>query len=290
LIFIPLVGLPARGKTHIARSLERYLRWLGVKTRVFSLGDYRRKVLGGANVVPEDYFDADAKSPETIALRKKIKDGVEDQVWDFFSRQGGQVVIYDANNGDRASRKELLDKFEARGVHVIFLGEFDERRGEERSDEASARRFRNLVSRAEREYGAERLSRAKREEPLPSGARRNCLPSGARIDHERSEKKLLLFRAERDKALPSGARLKHERREKKSPEQSENQGRAKREEVFRAEREGSPSGARLEAERSEKNVFRAQRESKTSDARRRSLSSTASIPLRRRDDRTSSAS
>lgn len=123
LIFIPLVGLPARGKTHIARSLERYLRWLGVKTRVFSLGDYRRKVLGGANVVPEDYFDADAKSPETIALRKKIKDGVEDQVWDFFSKQGGQVVIYDANNGDKASRKELYDKFEARGVHVIYLGE-----------------------------------------------------------------------------------------------------------------------------------------------------------------------
>lgn len=166
LIFIPLVGLPARGKTHIARSLERYLRWLGVKTRVFSLGDYRRKVLGGANVVPEDYFDADAKSPETIALRKKIKDGVEDQVWDFFSRQGGQVVIYDANNGDKASRKELLDKFEARGVHVIFLGECDER------EEA-----RNLVSlpRAKREESSpersENKARAKREETFPSAAR-----------------------------------------------------------------------------------------------------------------------
>ncbi|KAI5448881.1 hypothetical protein NCC49_006040 [Naganishia albida] len=120
LIFIPLVGLPARGKTHIARSLERYLRWLGVKTRVFSLGDYRRKVLGGANVVPEDYFDVEAKHPETIELRRRIKDGVEKQVWDFFEG-GGQVVIYDANNGDRASRRELLDKFEARGVHVIFL-------------------------------------------------------------------------------------------------------------------------------------------------------------------------
>ncbi|KAJ9112240.1 hypothetical protein QFC22_006324 [Naganishia vaughanmartiniae] len=121
LILIPLVGLPARGKTHIARSLERYLRWLGVKTRVYSLGDYRRKVLGGANTVPDDYFTIDAKSEETIKLRNKIKDGIEDQVWDFFERQGGQVVIYDANNGDKKSRKELLERFEARGVHVIFL-------------------------------------------------------------------------------------------------------------------------------------------------------------------------
>ncbi|KAJ9120326.1 hypothetical protein QFC24_005280 [Naganishia onofrii] len=121
LILIPLVGLPARGKTHIARSLERYLRWLGVKTRVYSLGDYRRKVLGGANNVPDDYFTIDAKSEETIALRNRIKDGIEDQVWDFFERQGGQVVIYDANNGDKKSRKELLERFEARGVHVIFL-------------------------------------------------------------------------------------------------------------------------------------------------------------------------
>lgn len=50
------VGLPARGKTHISRSLERYLRWLGVKTAVLSLGDYRRKTIGGAKNLPADYF------------------------------------------------------------------------------------------------------------------------------------------------------------------------------------------------------------------------------------------
>ena len=55
-ILVITVGLPARGKTHICRALERYLRWMGVKTQVVSLGDYRRKTIGGAQQLPPDYF------------------------------------------------------------------------------------------------------------------------------------------------------------------------------------------------------------------------------------------
>ena len=61
-ILICTVGLPARGKTHISRALERYLRWLGVKTQVISLGDYRRKTLGGAQQLPKDYFTLGEKA------------------------------------------------------------------------------------------------------------------------------------------------------------------------------------------------------------------------------------
>ncbi|KAL7414457.1 6-phosphofructo-2-kinase-domain-containing protein [Mrakia frigida] len=120
-IILVTVGLPARGKTHISRSLERYLRWLGVKTAVFSLGDYRRKIMGGAKSLPPDYFGIGAKSPETQALRSKIKEGLEQQALDFFQKEGGQVVIYDANNGVRATRYALRAKFEALGIHVVFL-------------------------------------------------------------------------------------------------------------------------------------------------------------------------
>lgn len=55
-ILVVTVGLPARGKTHVSRALERYLRWLGIRTAVVSLGDYRRKMLGGAHSMPKDYF------------------------------------------------------------------------------------------------------------------------------------------------------------------------------------------------------------------------------------------
>ncbi|KAJ3994306.1 bifunctional 6-phosphofructo-2-kinase/fructose-2,6-bisphosphate 2-phosphatase [Lentinula boryana] len=118
-ILVVTIGLPARGKTHISRSLERYLRWMGVKTQVVSLGDYRRKTLGGAQKLPADYFHLGEKSPETIALRKKVSDGCEQQIWDFFKT--GQVVIYDANNGTREARQKLAERFHKKGIHVIML-------------------------------------------------------------------------------------------------------------------------------------------------------------------------
>ncbi len=40
---ICMVGLPARGKTYIAKKLARYLNWIGITTRVFNVGEYRRK-------------------------------------------------------------------------------------------------------------------------------------------------------------------------------------------------------------------------------------------------------
>ncbi|KAL7277380.1 hypothetical protein ACG7TL_009242 [Trametes sanguinea] len=119
-ILVCTVGLPARGKTHISRALERYLRWTGVKTTVISLGDYRRKVLGGAHQLPPDYFTLGEKSPETIQLRERVLQGCEQQIWDFFNA-GGQVVIYDANNGTRERRNAVAEKFDKEGIHVIML-------------------------------------------------------------------------------------------------------------------------------------------------------------------------
>uniref|UniRef100_A0A8C7U0B6 6-phosphofructo-2-kinase/fructose-2,6-biphosphatase 4a n=1 Tax=Oncorhynchus mykiss TaxID=8022 RepID=A0A8C7U0B6_ONCMY len=40
---IVTVGLPARGKTYISKKLTRYLNWIGVPTREFNVGQYRRE-------------------------------------------------------------------------------------------------------------------------------------------------------------------------------------------------------------------------------------------------------
>ena len=42
-------------------------------------------------------------------------------IWDYFNA-GGQVVIYDANNGTKASRNAVAKRFEDAGIHVVMLG------------------------------------------------------------------------------------------------------------------------------------------------------------------------
>ncbi|XP_074927399.1 6-phosphofructo-2-kinase/fructose-2,6-bisphosphatase 1 [Chelonoidis abingdonii] len=40
-----LVGLPARGKTYISKKLTHYLNWIGIPTKVFNVGQYRREAV-----------------------------------------------------------------------------------------------------------------------------------------------------------------------------------------------------------------------------------------------------
>ena len=39
---IVMVGLPARGKTYIAKKLTRYLNWIGIKAKTFNVGEKTR--------------------------------------------------------------------------------------------------------------------------------------------------------------------------------------------------------------------------------------------------------
>ena len=67
------------------------------------------------------FLDLGAKSEESIALRKQVADACEDTIQKFFDG-GGQVVIYDANNGVKANRTRLAEKFDKLDIHVVFLG------------------------------------------------------------------------------------------------------------------------------------------------------------------------
>lgn len=45
-LILGMVGLPARGKSYISRKLCRFLTWIGYKSRVFNVGNYRRNKIG----------------------------------------------------------------------------------------------------------------------------------------------------------------------------------------------------------------------------------------------------
>ncbi|KAG8630865.1 hypothetical protein KVT40_000005 [Elsinoe batatas] len=117
---IATVGLPARGKTHISVALARYLRWLGVKTRIFHLGDYRRATVDGNDNIPHDYFFVDA-SPSSVLLRQKILKKCREDIFSFLEHENGQIAIYDAVNPLAAGRHALAKEFLKHNVQTLFM-------------------------------------------------------------------------------------------------------------------------------------------------------------------------
>ncbi|KAF9150772.1 hypothetical protein BG015_007407 [Linnemannia schmuckeri] len=115
-IAIILVGLPARGKTAISRSLYRYLRWLGVQSKVFSVGNYRRQIIGVE--LTNDFFSPANKA--TADMRLKIANACLDDMVQWFS-QGGQVGILDGSNTTAERRQELVERFKACNVQPMFI-------------------------------------------------------------------------------------------------------------------------------------------------------------------------
>jgi broad specificity phosphatase PhoE/predicted kinase len=111
-----MVGLPARGKSYIARKLARYLRWLGHDTRVFNVGSYRRELVG-AQQSNEFFSPANA---EGAAARLKVAETALDDMIGWFDR-GLSIGIYDATNSTRERRAMLRKRLEAKGIEVIFV-------------------------------------------------------------------------------------------------------------------------------------------------------------------------
>ncbi|KAI7866896.1 6-phosphofructo-2-kinase-domain-containing protein [Spinellus fusiger] len=115
-VAIITVGLPARGKTHLSRSLCRYLRWLGVSAKVFSVGNYRRERLGP---VQSGYFDP--SNHDAFEQRLSIANDCLDDMIEWLLNGGGQVSIYDGNNITEERRKDINTILVANGIHPLFI-------------------------------------------------------------------------------------------------------------------------------------------------------------------------
>jgi len=111
-----MVGLPARGKTYVARKIMRYLNWLGHRTHLFNVGNYRREHIG--SLQSHDFFDPHNEAG--VRQRTEVALMALDDMMGWFG-EGGEVAIYDATNSTRARRSLIRDRCEREGVRVLFI-------------------------------------------------------------------------------------------------------------------------------------------------------------------------
>uniref|UniRef100_A0A7S2Z5F9 6-phosphofructo-2-kinase domain-containing protein n=2 Tax=Eukaryota TaxID=2759 RepID=A0A7S2Z5F9_9CHLO len=89
---IVMVGLPARGKTHMARRLARYLAFFhGARTKVFNVGEYRRKNLSNKQC-NSDFFDHNVEKNKQLRA-SFAKMAMDDMIQFLFEDRAQQQII-----------------------------------------------------------------------------------------------------------------------------------------------------------------------------------------------------
>ncbi|KAJ0036349.1 hypothetical protein NQD34_005026 [Periophthalmus magnuspinnatus] len=116
---IVMVGLPSRGKTYISKKLTRYLNWIGVPTKVFNVGQYRRQAV--KTYKNFEFFKPD--NEEAMRIRKACAAAALADVAAYFSKDQGQVAVFDATNTTRERRTIILNFAKERGykASVFFV-------------------------------------------------------------------------------------------------------------------------------------------------------------------------
>ncbi|XP_048357453.1 6-phosphofructo-2-kinase/fructose-2,6-bisphosphatase 3 [Sphaerodactylus townsendi] len=114
---IVMVGLPARGKTYISKKLTRYLNWIGVPTKVFNVGEYRREAV--KHYSSYDFFRPD--NEEAMKVRKQCALTALRDVKLYLSEEGGQIAVFDATNTTRDRRAMIMHFAKENGFKVFFI-------------------------------------------------------------------------------------------------------------------------------------------------------------------------
>uniref|UniRef100_A0A4W6DCH3 6-phosphofructo-2-kinase/fructose-2,6-biphosphatase 1 n=1 Tax=Lates calcarifer TaxID=8187 RepID=A0A4W6DCH3_LATCA len=114
---IVMVGLPARGKTYISKKLTRYLNWIGVPTKMFNVGQYRREAVKIYKNF--EFFKPD--NEEAMRIRKACAAAALKDVTAYFTKEQGQVAVFDATNTTRERRAIIISFAKEKGYKVFFV-------------------------------------------------------------------------------------------------------------------------------------------------------------------------
>jgi len=117
-LIIVMVGLPATGKTHIARRICRFLNFFhNIPARIFNVGDYRRQLVGAKQ--PASFYDPENK--EALALRTAACNSALQDLTNYMEQDGVRVGLYDATNSTKDRRKHLKTSVKNIGAKIMFI-------------------------------------------------------------------------------------------------------------------------------------------------------------------------
>jgi broad specificity phosphatase PhoE/predicted kinase len=110
---IIMVGLPATGKTHIAKRICRFLSFFhDIPAQIFNVGDYRRQLCGAQ--LPSTFYDptnAAAFRARLVACNAALAD-----MMDYLRQDGVRVAVFDATNSTRERRAHILETLKRSGI------------------------------------------------------------------------------------------------------------------------------------------------------------------------------
>jgi 6-phosphofructo-2-kinase len=143
-LVIVMVGLPARGKSYVTKKVCRYLNWLQHDTKIFNVGNQRRKVAGrpldsavvghcsdsagGPPVLSENadhsasFFDPD--NLQAGRLREQVAMETLGELLDYLLDEGESVAIFDATNSTIERRGLIVQRVKEKAgpkLSVLFL-------------------------------------------------------------------------------------------------------------------------------------------------------------------------
>jgi predicted kinase len=112
-LVIVMVGLPATGKTHIAKRICRFLSFFhDIPSQIFNVGDYRRQLCGAQ--LPADFYDP-ANETAMKARRMACDAAVSDMI-EYLEQDGVRVAALDATNLTKERRRHILLALEKAGI------------------------------------------------------------------------------------------------------------------------------------------------------------------------------
>lgn len=110
---IIMVGLPATGKTHIAKRICRFLSFFhDIPAQIFNVGDYRRQLCGAQ--MPATFYDPTNK--QAFAARLMACNAALADMINYLKQDGVRVAVFDATNSTRERRQHILATLEQSGI------------------------------------------------------------------------------------------------------------------------------------------------------------------------------